>query len=61
MENKYSSMPSMVISEKEKNKEWCEQVLNAIISHMGSEGGAYSISRIKDVRNYQIYNALQRL
>ena len=58
MENKYSSMPSMVVSEKEKNEEWCEQVLNAIVSHMGTEGGTYSISRIKDIRNYQIYNGV---
>ena len=56
MENKYSSMPSMVVSETEKTKEWCEQVLNAIISYMGKEGGLYGSSRIKDIRNYQIYN-----
>jgi len=56
MENKYSSMPSMVVSETEKTKEWCEQVLNAIVSYMGRDGGTYSSSRVKDIRNYQIYN-----
>ena len=56
MAKKYSSMPSMVIADKEKNDEWCEQVLRAIVSYMGSGGGTYSSSRIKDIKNYQIYN-----
>ena len=58
MENTYSSMPSMVISEKEKTEEWCRQVLKAITSYMGSGGGSYYSSRVKDVRNYQIYNGV---
>ena len=58
MENTYSSMPSMVISEKEKNEEWCRQVLKSITSYMGSGGGSYYTSRVKDVRNYQIYNGV---
>ena len=56
MENRYKSMPSMVISEKEKTKDWCRQVLNAVTSYMGAEGGSYHTSRTKDNRNYQIYN-----
>ena len=56
MDQKYTSMPSMVIADKEKNDEWCEQVLNAITSYMASEGGDYSTSRNRDIRNYQIYN-----
>jgi len=56
MDQKYTSMPSMVIADKEKNDEWCEQVLNAITSYMGSDGGEYSTSRTRDIRNYQIYN-----
>tara|TARA_R110002020_G_scaffold6208_1_gene25911 strand:- start:792 stop:3095 length:2304 start_codon:yes stop_codon:yes gene_type:complete len=56
MENRYKSMPSMVISEKEKTKDWCRQVLNAVTSYMGAEGGSYHTSRTKDIRNYQIYN-----
>jgi len=56
MAQKYTSMPSMVIPEKEKNDEWCEQVLNAITSYMASDAGEYSISRTRDIRNYQIYN-----
>ena len=51
-------MPSMVISEKEKTQEWCEQVLKAITSYMGTGGGSYYSSRVKDIRNYQIYNGV---
>jgi len=58
MENRYKSMPSMVVSEKEKTKDWCRQVLNAITSYMGSEGGEYYASRAKDIRNYQVYNGV---
>ena len=58
MENKYSSMPSMLISDKEKNDEWCEQVLNAISSFMAAEGGEYASTRTRDIRNYQIYNGV---
>lgn len=49
-------MPSMLVSEKEKNDEWCEQVLNAIVSYMANSGGSYSTSRNSDIRNYKIYN-----
>ena len=56
MDQKYTSMPSMVIADKEKNDEWCEQVLNAVTSYMATEGGDYSTSRNRDIRNYQIYN-----
>tara|TARA_R110002012_G_scaffold242528_1_gene416899 strand:- start:1796 stop:4099 length:2304 start_codon:yes stop_codon:yes gene_type:complete len=56
MENRYKSMPSMVIAEKDKTKDWCRQVLNAVTGYMGAEGGSYHSSRSKDIRNYQIYN-----
>jgi len=49
-------MPSMVIAEKDKTKDWCRQVLNAVTGYMGAEGGSYHSSRSKDIRNYQIYN-----
>ena len=58
MERKYTTMPSMVISDKEKNDEWCLQVLEAITSYMGVSEGHYKSSRISDVRNYQIYNGV---
>jgi len=56
MEKTKSSMPSMMVSEKQKNKEWCNQVLDAIVGYMGISEGHYDSSRIKDIKNYQIYN-----
>jgi len=56
MENKYKSMPSMLVSEKEKNDEWCEQVLNSIVGYMSSGDSTHNFSRVRDIRNYQIYN-----
>ena len=56
MEKTKSSMPSMMVSEKQKNKEWCNQVLDAIVGYMGVSEGHYDSSRIKDIKNYQIYN-----
>ena len=58
MENRYKSMPSMVVAEKQKTKDWCRQVLNAVTSYMGSEGGSHHSTRVKDIRNYQIYNGV---
>ena len=58
MSTEYKSMPSMVVSEKEKTDEWCEQVINSIVSYMSTEGGVYASSRVKDIRNYQIYNGV---
>ena len=58
MSKEYKSMPSMVVSEKEKNDEWCEQVINSIVGYMSTEGGVYAASRVKDIRNYQIYNGI---
>jgi len=58
MERKYTTMPSMVVSDKEKNDEWCLQVLEAITSYMSVSEGHYKSSRVNDVRNYQIYNGV---
>ena len=58
MENRYKSMPSMVVAEKEKTQDWCRQVLTAVTSYMGAEGGTHYSSRAKDIRNYQIYNGV---
>tara|TARA_R100001126_G_scaffold99910_1_gene76510 strand:- start:1170 stop:3473 length:2304 start_codon:yes stop_codon:yes gene_type:complete len=58
MENRYKSMPSMVVAEKDKTQDWCRQVLDAITNYMGAEGGSYHSSRVKDIRNYQIYNGV---
>jgi hypothetical protein len=58
MERTYTTMPSMVISEKEKNDEWCLSVLEAITSYMSVSEGHYSNSRLSDIKNYQIYNGV---
>ncbi len=56
MENRYKSMPSMLVSEKEKNDELSEQVLNSITIYMSTGDSIYNSSKLKDIRNYQIYN-----
>ena len=58
MEKTYTTMPSMVISEKEKNDEWCLSVLEAITSYMSVSEGHYANSRVSDIKNYQIYNGV---
>ena len=54
--NQKHTIPSMVVSEKKKNKELCDQVLNAITRYMGVDSGHYNSSRVRDIKNYQIYN-----
>ena len=49
-------MPPLVLSEAEKTPEWCEQVLDSIISYMSYDDGFYLSGRTKDIRNYLIYN-----
>ena len=56
MKNNYTSMPPLIIPEDEKTPEWCEQVLDSIISFMSYDGSNYEEGRAKDIRNYQIYN-----
>jgi hypothetical protein len=56
MSKKTTSFPSMMVSEKEKNTEWCENVLDSIIGYMSNSGSTYSSSREKDIANYSIYN-----
>ena len=50
--------PKIPEPEKEKTEDWCRQVLTAVTSYMGTEGGTYHSSRTKDIRNYQIYNGV---
>tara|TARA_A100001391_G_C4922234_1_gene239475 strand:+ start:537 stop:674 length:138 start_codon:yes stop_codon:yes gene_type:complete len=41
MKKDYSPMPPLVLSEAEKTPEWCEQVLDSIISYMSYDDGFY--------------------
>lgn len=48
--------PSQLIPDSKKDKKWCEQMLDAIVNqtdHVDSPENRY---RIKDIRNYDIYN-----
>tara|TARA_Y100000593_G_scaffold30492_1_gene60372 strand:- start:1405 stop:3699 length:2295 start_codon:yes stop_codon:yes gene_type:complete len=56
MRRKITSFPSMVVSEKEKNKEWCNNVLDSIIGYMSHNDSTYTTSRTNDIGNYAIYN-----
>ena len=56
MSREYTSFPSMMVSEKEKNKEWCEAVLGSIVSYMSYNESDYGDSRTRDINNYSIYN-----
>ena len=53
---KTAAFPSMMVSEKEKNEEWCNDVLNAIIGFMSYDDSTYQSSRNKDMGNYSVYN-----
>jgi len=52
----YTHFPSMMVSEKEKNEEWCEQVLKSIVGYMTYGESPYEDSRTRDIANYGIYN-----
>jgi hypothetical protein len=56
MSREYTSFPSMMVSEKEKNQEWCETVLGSIVSYMSYNESSYGDSRTRDINNYSIYN-----
>tara|TARA_R110000744_G_scaffold97872_1_gene189090 strand:- start:352 stop:2529 length:2178 start_codon:yes stop_codon:yes gene_type:complete len=48
--------PSQLISDSKKDKAWCEQMLDAIVSSTDHIESPDSKNRLKDVRNYDIYN-----
>jgi len=56
MSKEYSAFPSMMVSEKEKNDEWCNSVLGSIVSYMSYNESSYGDSRTRDINNYSIYN-----
>jgi len=56
MKRKIASFPSMMVSEKEKNKEWCSDVLDSIVGYMSHNDSTYTTSRNNDIGNYAIYN-----
>jgi len=50
------NFPSQLISDSKKDKKWCEQMLNAIVSSTDHASSPESRYKIKDIRNYDIYN-----
>ena len=56
MSKKHSIFPSMMVSEKEKNDEWCNSVLGSITSYMSYNESSHGDARARDINNYSIYN-----
>lgn len=54
--NSQSSFPAQFVLESEKNDEWCNQWVDAVVSYMSYTESPYKTSRINDVQNYNIYN-----
>ncbi|MDG1859697.1 MAG: hypothetical protein P8I94_11365 [Emcibacteraceae bacterium] len=50
------SFPSMFVSEKEKNEEWCSSVIDAIMNYLTYDKSPLRDARSSDIRNYSIYN-----
>ena len=52
------NFPSQLIADSKKDKKWCEQMLDAIVSRGDQDDGVSSKSKSKDIKNYQIYNGV---
>jgi len=52
------NFPSQLIADSKKDKKWCEQMLDAIVSRGDQDDGVSSKSKLKDIKNYQIYNGV---
>tara|TARA_R110002020_G_scaffold146694_2_gene321463 strand:- start:447 stop:2789 length:2343 start_codon:yes stop_codon:yes gene_type:complete len=51
------NFPRQLLSDKEKNKEWCEQNLDAMAPYIAQHHNSLYINdRYKDIRNYQAYH-----
>jgi len=56
MASKVSGFPSMVLKESEKTDEWCNSVVDAIVSYMSYQNSSFKNNRHADITNYNIYN-----
>ena len=53
----YTNFPRQLLSEKEKDRKWCEQNLDAMAPYIAQHNNSLYINyRYKDIRNYQAYN-----
>ena len=50
------NFPSQLIPDSKKDKKWCEHMLDAIVSHTDAVDSPENRYRLKDIRNYDIYN-----
>ena len=53
----YTNFPRQLLSEKEKDRKWCEQNLDAMAPYIAQHNNSLYINdRYKDIRNYQAYH-----
>jgi len=53
----YTSFPRQLLTDKEKDKNWCEQNLDAMAPYIAQHNNSLYINdRYKDIRNYQAYH-----
>ena len=53
----HTNFPRQLLSDKEKDKKWCEQNLDAMAPYIAqSSSSLYVNDRYKDIRNYQAYH-----
>lgn len=53
----YTNFPRQLLNESEKDKNWCEQNLDAMAMYLSNyQNNLYVNDRYKDIRNYQVYH-----
>ena len=53
----YTNFPRQLLTDKEKNKEWCEQNLDAMAPYIAQHNNSLYINdRYRDIKNYQAYH-----
>lgn len=50
------TFPKQLLLDSEKTEEWCEAMIDAIMSTMNTDDSPLVHSRLDDIRNYNIYN-----
>ena len=48
--------PSLYVSEKEKDDNWCESVIDGVVNYLANDSGRIQENRTSDIINYEIYN-----
>ena len=50
------TFPKQLLKDSEKDDQWCDAMIDAIISTMNTDDSPLIHSRLDDIRNYNIYN-----